>query len=227
MSINVGIYIWPNMTMLDSLGPHQVLGLMPEVDVYTFARTTETFTTDTRMRIAADYGFSDMPQPDVLIVGGGANPLAEMADSEVIEAIRTAGAGARTVTSVCTGALILAEAGLLDGYRATTHWAYRDLLRQYDRVEVVEGRVVADRDRVTSGGITAGLDFAITLIARELGDDTACMAELLLEYDPQPPYRTGSPQTAPAPLVEMGRGVIAQMSAGLPEFVASRRSAVR
>lgn len=227
MTVNVGIYIWPNMTMLDSLGPQQMLGLMPELNVYTFARTTETFTTDSRMRIAADHSFSDMPQPDVLIVGGGTNPLSEIADSAVIEAIRTAGAGARTVASVCTGALILAEAGLLDGYRATTHWAYKDLLRQYDRVEVVDGRVVADRDRVTSGGVTAGLDFAVTLIARELGEDTARMAELLLEYDPHPPYGTGSPATAPSPLVEMGRGVLAQMSPGLAEFVAGRRSAVR
>ena len=149
---DVAIYLWPNMFMLDALAPHQILGLMPELNVYTFARTTEPILSDTGMKLIADYDLESVPQPDILIVGGGANPISEMADETVIAALRKLGESAELVTSVCDGALILAQAGLLDGYRATTHWAYADLLRQYPGVEVcADERVVSDRSRMTGG----------------------------------------------------------------------------
>ena len=138
-----------------------------------------------------------MPQPDILIVGGGANPISEMADETVIAALRKLGESAELVTSVCDGALILAQAGLLDGYRATTHWAYADLLRQYPGVEVcADERVVSDRSRMTGGGCTSALDFAFTLIAAVIGPEAAAAAELAFQYDPQPPMGTGSPDKA-------------------------------
>lgn len=220
---NVAIYIWPNMTMLDALAPHQVLGYMPELNVYTFAKTTDPIRSDTGMCLVADYDLAGMPQPDILIVAGGANPLSEMEDPAVVEAIRKAGENAEHVASVCTGSLILAQAGLLDGYKATTHWAYKDLLRQYPLVEVTEGRVVDDRNRLTGGGVTAGVDFALTLIGKVIGTDAGAAAELVFEYRPEPPFGTGSPAVAPAPLVEHVSGMVQQLSPGLAEFVEAQQ----
>ncbi|HEY3604215.1 MAG TPA: DJ-1/PfpI family protein [Sporichthyaceae bacterium] len=221
MKQNVAIYIWPGMTMMDSLAPHQILGYMEELNVYTFAKTKDPFKTDTGMTIVADYDLSDFPQPDILVIGGGANPLSEMADESVIAAIRKAGENAGHVTSVCTGSLILAEAGLLDGYRATTHWAYKGLLEQYPNIEVVDGRVVQDRNRLTGGGVTAGIDFALTLIHQLISPEAAMTAELVFEYRPEPPCGTGSPAVAPAPIREHVEGMITALSPGLTEFVAA------
>ena len=222
---NVAIYIWPNMTMMDAIGPHQILGYMPELNVYTFARTTEPFKTDTGMTLTADYDLTNFPQPDILVVAGGANPLSEMEDPKVIEAIRKAGENAEYVTSVCTGSLMLAQAGLLDGYKAACHWAFKDLLRQYPLVDVTDGRVVEDRNRLTGGGVTAGIDFAITLIAKVIGPEAAAAAELVFEYQPEPPCGTGSPGTAPAELTAYVQGMIGQLTPGLSEFVGAQNSA--
>lgn len=222
MKLNVAIYLWPGMTMVDSLAPHQILGYMEELNVYTFAKTTDPFKTDTGMTLVADHGLTDLPQPDILIVGGGANPLSEMADPEVIASIRKAGEHAQYVCSVCTGALILAEAGLLDGYKATTHWAYTHLLERYPQVTLAEGRVVTDGNRVTGGGVTAGIDFALTLIRDVIGELNSQVAELVFEYRPQPPNNTGHPTVAPAGIVEHVEGLCVQLSPGLAEFVGAR-----
>jgi cyclohexyl-isocyanide hydratase len=209
------------MFMLDVLAPHQILGLMPELNVYTFARTTEPIVSDTGMRLIADYDLESVPQPDILVVGGGANPLSEMADEVVIGAIRRLGESAELVTSVCDGALILAQAGLLDGYRATTHWAYLDLLRRYRGVEVCDdARVVSDRSRMTGGGCTSAIDFALTLIAAVISPEAAAAAELVFQYAPEPPCGTASPDKAPAELVQYVLGMLAPLRAGLAEFVA-------
>jgi cyclohexyl-isocyanide hydratase len=217
---DVAIYLWPNMFMLDALVPHQILGLMPELNVYTFARTTEPIASDTGMKLIADYDLESVPQPDILLVGGGVNPVAEMADETVIGTLRKLGESAELVTSVCDGALILAQAGLLDGYRATTHWAYADLLRRYPGVEVCdEERVVSDRSRMTGGGCTSALDFAFTLIAAVISPEAAAAAELAFQYDPQPPCGTGSPAKAPPELVEYVRQWVGPMREGLEEFV--------
>jgi cyclohexyl-isocyanide hydratase len=218
---DVAIYVWPNMFMLDALVPHQILGLMPELNVYTFARTTEPFLSDTGMKLIADYDLDSVPQPDILVVGGGANPLSEMSDDTVIKALRRLGESAELVTSVCDGSLILAQAGLLDGYRATTHWGYVDLLRQYPGIDVCTNeRVVSDRNRMTAGGCTSALDFAFTLIAAVIGPDAAAAAELAFQYDPQPPIGTGNPDKAPPELIEYVTQWIAPLREGLDEFVA-------
>jgi transcriptional regulator GlxA family with amidase domain len=218
---DVAIYLWPNMFMLDVLVPHQILGFVPELNVYTFARTTEPIVSDTGMKLIADYDLESVPQPDILVVGGGANPLSEMADETVIGALRKLGESAEMVTSVCDGALILAQAGLLEGYRATTHWAYVDLLRRYPGIEVCdEERVVSDRSRMTGGGCTSALDFAFTLIATVIGPEAAAAAELAFQYDPQPPMGTGSPAKASPELIEYVRQWVAPLREGLDEFVA-------
>jgi transcriptional regulator GlxA family with amidase domain len=217
---DVAIYLWPNMFMLDALVPHQILGFVPELNVYTFARTTEPIQSDTGMKLIADYDLESVPQPDILIVGGGANPLSEMADETVIAALRKLGESAELVTSVCDGALILAQAGLLDGYRATTHWAYADLLRRYPGIEVcAEERVVTDRSRMTGGGCTSALDFAFSLINEVVGSETAAALELAFQYDPQPLFGTGTPAKAPPELVEYVRTMVDSLQEGLEEFV--------
>jgi transcriptional regulator GlxA family with amidase domain len=213
----IGMYIYPNMTMLDVLGPHQVLGLCPGVEVFTFARTTEPVRTDTGATIVPDHGFDDLPDCDVLLVGGGPNAHAEMTDQTVLHTLTRVGNQARYVTSVCSGSLILAAAGLLDGYRANTHWAYRDVLASFPGVEPADGRVVIDRNRMTGGGVTAGIDFSFALIGILAGDETASLIQLLCEYNPAPPYNTGHPDTAPEQLVATARGFVESMA---PELFA-------
>lgn len=208
----IGVYIYPNMTMLDVLGPHQVLGLAPGLKVFTFSRTTEPVITDTGCTIIPDHGFSDLPACDVLLVGGGPNAYTEMTDPTVLSTLARIGAQADYVTSVCSGSLILAAAGLLDGYRANTHWSYREVLASYPSVELADGRVVIDRNRMTGGGVTAGIDFALALVGVLLGDETASLVQLLMEYNPAPPYRTGHPDTAPQQLVDTARGFVESMA---------------
>ncbi|MBV8993014.1 MAG: DJ-1/PfpI family protein, partial [Pseudonocardiales bacterium] len=169
----IGVYLWPNMTMLDVLGPHQFLAYVPGFKVVTFAKTKDPVVTDTGVRLIPDHDFSTCPPLDILLVGGGVNPLPEMQDEDALSFLRQAADGAEYVTSVCTGSLILAEAGLLKGYRATAHWAYKELLGLYPDVEVAPGRVVTDRNRITSVGVTAGIDLGLTLIAQVAGPEAA------------------------------------------------------
>jgi cyclohexyl-isocyanide hydratase len=213
----IGIYIYPDMTHLDCLGPHQILGSCPGLEVFTFARTADPLRTDTGLIVTPDYGFDAIPPCEVLLVGGTADAHPEMTDPAVLAALRRVGADARFVTSVCTGALILAAAGLLDGYRATTHWAMREVLASFAEVEVVNDRVVVDRNRITGGGITSGIDFAFSLIAVLIDQPTAQLMQLFAEYDPAPPYRTGTPELAPAEMVATMRQMAA---AGAPELAA-------
>lgn len=213
----IGIFIWPGMTMLDVLGPHQALGITPGIEVFTFARGKDPLITDSGLTILPDHDFSDLPACDVLLVGGGGNPHPEMTNPEVIETLARVGGQAKWVTSVCTGALFLAEAGLLNGYRANTHWSARGLLASYPGVELAEGRVVHDRNRLTGGGVTAGIDFALTLIGLLIDEATASFVQLIMEYNPAPPFTTGHPDTSPPELVAMARAMCEQMA---PEMFA-------
>lgn len=219
----VGIYIYPNMTQQDCLGPHQVLGLAPGIEVFTFARTKDPIVTDTGLTILPDHGFDDVPACDILLVGGAGNTHAETSDPLVLETFARLGAQARYITSVCTGSLILAEAGLLDGYKANTHWTYREQLAAYPGVELGDERVVIDRNRMTGGGVTAGIDVALTLVGILCGAETGALLELLCEYNPAPPFGTGHPDKAPAELVAAARALCEQMA---PEQFASKAGAV-
>ncbi|PSV16920.1 thiamine biosynthesis protein ThiJ [Photobacterium kishitanii] len=198
--LNIGIFIYPHMTMLDAYAPLQALAISKQFNVFTFAKTQQLLPSDANVNLVPNYSFSNCPNIDVLIVPGSANPLEQLNDIEVINYIKEVGNQAKYITSVCTGALILAEAGLLDNFSTTIHWAYSDILKYYPNVTYINQRVVKDRNRISGGGITAGLDFALALIAEISNASTAQALELLLEYDPQPPFNTGNHNTAPPKL---------------------------
>jgi len=189
--LNVGIFLYPNMTMLDAYGPLQVLALVPELNTFTFAKTFGLLPCDAKIQLLPNYGFSNCPPIDILIVPGAANPAEQMQDEVVIEFLRRVGSNAKYVTSVCTGALILAKTGLIDNYQTTIHWAYAEALKAFPKVTYVDSRVVIDRNRISGGGVTSGLDFAFRLIGETVGENRAKAMELLLEYDPQPPFNSG------------------------------------
>ena len=220
----IGIYIWQNMTALDALGPHQILGFVPEFDVVTVAKSKDPVVTDTKLRLLPDHDFETCPPLDILVVAGGVDPSTEMRDDNVMSWMRTTGDAAEYVTSVCTGALILAEAGLLDGYKATTHWAFRQQLASYPGVELAEGRVVTDRNRITGVGVTASIDFGFALTAQLASPEVAAGLQLMGEYDPQPPTPFGSPDNAPAELVAAVQAQFEQMTPGLTEFLATKNA---
>jgi cyclohexyl-isocyanide hydratase len=194
--IQVGLLVFPELTQLDLTGPLQVFSSVPGVRVHLVGRSLDPVPTDTVLTITPTVAFADCPQLDVICVPGGHGIDLILEDAEYLHFLRAQAAGARYVTSVCTGALLLGAAGLLAGYRATTHWSAIGFLEQFG-AEPVRTRVCVDRDRVTGGGITAGIDFALRLVAELVGQSTAEGVQLRLEYDPHPPFEAGSPDTAP------------------------------
>jgi cyclohexyl-isocyanide hydratase len=175
-------------------------------------KTLEPVRAITGMRILPDTTFADCPQLDVICVPGGSGVAALMEDAEVLDFLRGQVAGARYVTSVCTGALVLGAAGLLKGKKATTHWASHDFLSSLGAIPT-RGRVVCDGNLFTGGGVTAGIDFALTLVAEMCGPDVAQAVQLQIEYAPAPPFTAGSPDTAPASVLDMARARGAGMRA--------------
>lgn len=199
---HIGLVIFPGMTQLDITGPHQVFAIMPNTQVYLLWKTLEPVKSSEGMTILPTISFDECPPLDVLCVPGGAIGQVEMMrDTEVLEFLQQQGKTAKFITSVCTGSLILAAAGLLQGYRAACHWAFRDQLAILG-VEVATQRVAIDRNRITGGGVTAGIDFGLVVAAQLCGEETAKMIQLLLEYNPAPPFHAGSPETAGEVLVE-------------------------
>ncbi len=198
----IGLVIYPKMTQLDILGPHQVFALIPNAKVHILWKTKDPVTTGEGLTILPTTTFAECPQLDVLCIGGGEIGQVEMMrDRELLEFLALQGKTAKYVTSVCTGSLILAAAGLLQGYRAATHWLLREHLAMLG-VEVGTERVVIDRNRITGGGVTAGIDFGLVVAAQLCGEETAKAMQLLLEYNPAPPFNVGSPETAGDVLVE-------------------------
>lgn len=188
----VGMLLYPGLTLLDLLGPQTTLsGVM---DVHLLWKTRDQpVTTDNGLRVFPTMTLDECPSHlDVLFVPGGAGMVEVMRDREVMGFLTDRGASATWVTSVCSGSLVLGAAGLLDGYRATSHWGAVDMLPVVGAVPETN-RVVVDRNRITAGGVTAGIDFGLTLIATMLGDDVAKMVQLGLEYDPHPPFDAGTP----------------------------------
>jgi transcriptional regulator GlxA family with amidase domain len=218
----VGAFIFDQMTMLDVLAPHQLLGLHPEFRVVTIAPTPDPITTDTGLRIVPDHSVHDAPEIDVLLTGGAGDVLGPLTDPDVIDWFRRAGAQAGWVTSVCSGSLFLAEAGLLDGYRAATHWAYLPFLASYPQVTVSDERVVRDRNRITAGGVTAGIDFALTFLTEACGPESAAMVQLITQYEPLPPGPNGHPRTAAPEVVSAVTERLEPIAAGLAAFYAAK-----
>lgn len=213
--LNIGIFLYPGMTMLDAYAPLQLLSFAEGFHCFTFAKTSEPLPCDAGVNLLPNYGFADCPHIDILLVAGGSNPYQPMQDEATLAFLRKAAGDAKYITSVCTGALILASAGLLDGYQTACHWAYKDAFKRFERVEVLDQRVVVDRNHISGGGITAGLDFALTLVAQLQGAAAANTLQLLLEYDPQPPFNSGSPKTAAPELVAGVQAEVRKLAAEL------------
>ncbi len=197
--LRIAMLIYPGMTLLDMAGPQSALGMHGET--YLAWKNREPVLTDSGVTVIPTHTFEDCADDlDVLFVPGGFQTAQWMEDEEVLAFLTMKAADAKYVTSVCSGALILAAAGLLDGYRAATHWRAHDALAAMG-VEVARERVVIDRNRITGGGVTAGLDFGLTLLATLRGDMVAQMTQLGMEYDPAPPFDCGTPERADPALV--------------------------
>lgn len=193
--------IFPNLTQLDLTGPYEIFGRIPSVDILLIADSLQPVKSDGGLLLTPNETFASAPRVDILFVPGGRGIFEAMQNKQLLGFLQEQGANAKYITSVCTGSLILAAAGLLNGYKATTHWLSLDLLKLFN-VEVVEDRVVIDRNRITGGGVTAGIDFGLFVIAKLLGEAAAKKVQLMLEYDPAPPYNAGSPKTADKMLVD-------------------------
>ncbi|RZJ24281.1 MAG: DJ-1/PfpI family protein [Haliea sp.] len=206
----IGMLVFPKITALDILGPFEVLARAPDCTAQLVWKDTSPVPGDTGLRLLPDVDFASAPQFDVIVVPGGPGQTDLMEDEEVLAFLRTQAAGAQLVTSICTGSLLLAAAGLLTGYQATCHWLSFDQLEQFGVVPV-DQRVVIDRNRITGAGVTSGLDFAFTVLAELRGREAAEKLQLLLEYDPAPPFDSGHPRVASAALVETVRAAAAEM----------------
>jgi cyclohexyl-isocyanide hydratase len=187
--------LFPGVTQLDLTGPAQVLSRLPGASTVLAGRSSEPVMTDCGFAILPTAAFADAPQADILCVPGGHGVTEALRDRATIEFIARQANGARWITSVCTGAFLLGQAGLLQGKRATTHWAYAHLLPLVGAIHE-HARVVEDGNTITAGGVTAGIDFALTLVAREAGREVAQSLQLGFEYDPAPPFDSGTPETA-------------------------------
>lgn len=193
--MNVGFVLFDDLTQLDFTGPLQVLHRMPGAKTHLVAKSLEPVGSDCGLALLPTCTFADAPAIDLLCVPGGFGVSGAIADAALMAFVRNAGAESTWVTSVCTGAFVLGAAGLLEGKKATTHWAYHDLLELVGAVPT-HGRVVRDGNVFTGGGVTAGIDFALTLAAELHGAELAQRIALALEYDPNPPFGGGSPQLA-------------------------------
>ena len=200
MRFQIGLLLFPDITQLDLTGPYEVFTKFPETDVHLVWKTLDPVRAAGGMRLLPTETFADCPRLDLICVPGGAgmNPL--LNDEETLDFVRRQAEEARYVTSVCTGSLVLGAAGLLSGKRATTHWMSHPMLAAFGCEPVAE-RVVVDGGTITGGGVTAGIDFALTVAAELFGPETAQRIQLALEYDPRPPYDAGGPARADASLV--------------------------
>lgn len=195
MTIHIGMLLYPGLTQLDLTGPFEVLHRIPDAEVHLAWKTREPVFADSKLGLVPTTTLEACPKLDVVFVPGGYGQMALMEDAGVLAFLRAHGQRARYVTSVCTGALVLGAAGLLEGYEAATHWAFMDLLPMFG-ARPVRRRVVIDRNRITGGGVTAGIDFALRLAAELAGESTAKAIQLGLEYDPEPPFHSGHPDIA-------------------------------
>ena len=206
--MKIAFVLYDRFTALDVVGPYEVLSRWPGAEVHFLATSTGPVRADAGLTVVPDVTPADLPDPDVLLVGGSSAPLGPLEDEALIEWVRQAAPGARWTCSVCTGSAVLAAAGVLEGRRATTHWGFRPFLAEMG-VEVVTDRVVFDGDVVTAAGVSAGIDMALSLTAREFGDADARAAQLAIEYDPAPPFDAGSPETAGAEAMHRAGEILA------------------
>lgn len=207
--MQIAFLLFPNLTQLDLTGPAQVLSRLGDAKIDLVAKTRDPVPTDAGFDLLPTATFADVPQADILCVPGGFGVVPAMEDAETLDWVQRVGNDATWVTSVCTGSLVLAAAGLLTGYRAACHWASRHQLEWFGAIPVAE-RTVFDRNRVTGGGVTAGIDFALSLTAAIKGEDHAKFVQLSIEYDPAPPFDSGTPEKADAATVARYRAMVAE-----------------
>ncbi|EZI33303.1 MULTISPECIES: DJ-1/PfpI family protein [Pantoea] len=215
--LQIGLLLFPDVTQLDLTGPWEVFARTPGVECHLIWKDLQPVRSDRGLSILPTTTFADCPPLDVICVPGGPGQIALMSDDITLNFLRQQADQAKWVTSVCTGSLVLGAAGLLKGYRATSHWSSIDQLALLG-AEPVSQRVVRDRNRISGAGVTSGIDFALTLVAEIAGDAVAKSVQLQMEYDPEPPFTSGSPHTASPQEVEQARAKMA-------EFLATRRAA--
>lgn len=206
---HIGFLLFPQVTQLDLTGPAQVLSRVPGAQVHLVWKNREPVATDAGFSINPTTDFTACPPLDVLCVPGGFGIEFLLDDTETLDFLRRQGEQARYVTSVCTGSLVLGAAGLLRGYRSACHWMWRQYLPRFGAIPVAE-RIVRDRNRMSGGGVTAGIDFGLALAAELAGEEVAKTLQLAFEYDPQPPFDCGSPDSAGVERVERLRGMQAE-----------------
>ena len=197
--MNIAILLYEGLTALDAIGPYEVLSLLPSARIQFVAKEIGAKRTDNGfLALSADYSFADAPRPDIVVVpGSSTSTLAPMADRETLDWLRDIHATTQWTSSVCSGALILGAAGLLKGKKATTHWVALKYLEKFG-AEAVHERIVEQGRIITAAGVSAGIDMALYLAAKVAGVETAQAIQLMIEYDPQPPFDTGSIDKASA-----------------------------
>jgi cyclohexyl-isocyanide hydratase len=215
----IGMIIFDNMTNQDFVGPHDVFARVRAAQVHVLAKTLAPVTTDSKLQVLPQLALKDAPPLDLIFIGGGGGTTPLMEDAEMIGFLQSRAPRAQYLTSVCTGALVLGAAGLLQGYKAATHWAAMGVLPLLG-AEPVHQRVVFDRNRVTGGGVTAGIDFGLAVVGKLWGDELAQMIQLGMEYAPEPPYNAGTPDSAPP---EITRRVTESLSRMTGERMAAAR----
>ena len=211
--LEIGMLLYPGLTLLDLIGPQTVFSWF--ANIHLVWKTKDFIRSDTGIGIQPTATFETCPRElDVLFVPGGFGQQQIMDDAEVLGFLADRASSAKYITSVCSGSLLLGAAGLLKGYKATSHWAAREGLSAFG-AEPVDGRVVVDRNRVTGGGVTAGIDFGLVLLAKLRGDDAAKLTQLAMEYDPKPPFNAGTPKTAEPAVIEQAMSFMAAEMARL------------
>jgi len=206
--IHIGFLIYPGVTQLDATGPAQILSRVPGAVIHMIWKTLDPVPTDAGFSINPTDSLESCPDLDVICVPGGIGQRPLMTDAEVLTFLKRQGDQARYVTSVCSGSLLLGAAGLLSGYQSACHWAFREVLPMFGAHPVAE-RIVRDRNRMSGGGVTAGIDFGLALAAELAGEDVAKEIQLFVEYNPAPPFDAGSPEGAGPELEARVRAALA------------------
>ncbi|MGY2907767.1 DJ-1/PfpI family protein [Bradyrhizobium sp. URHC0002] len=226
--MNIGMLIFPGITAIDYVGPSDLLARIPDAHLHLVWKHRETIETDLGWEIRATTSFADCDQFDMIVVPGGPGIAELLADQETLRFLRSRAATAKWIVGICTGPLVLGAAGLLEGYAATCHWASHQLLGMVGATPVDE-RVVVDRNRITGAGMTSGIDCALRAIALATNEDVAQRIQLFAEYDPRPPFDSGTPHKAPPAILEAMlekvRPVVEHRRALLTACQASKESA--
>jgi transcriptional regulator GlxA family with amidase domain len=205
--LEIAMLLYPGLTLLDLIGPQTVFSWF--ANIHLVWKTKDLVRSDTGIGVMPTDSFDSCPRDlDILFVPGGFGQQQHMNDAEVLRFLADRGSNAKYVTSVCSGSLLLGAAGLMKGYKATSHWAAREGLSAFGAVPT-DARVVVDRNRITGGGVTAGIDFGLVVLAKLRGDDAAKLTQLAMEYDPEPPFQCGSPGSAGPAVVQQAMAVMA------------------